>query len=82
MEDNTESKVQTVMVERAGLSREIFDKVLSKKEWEAMIQMIYKRRDRKVKPVNVGLPGGINPRGIMSGDIMQEGEIKSGTIVL
>ena len=76
-----ESGVRTVTVEIAGLSRERLDQVLTRKEWEAVVRTMYKRKDRKVRPVNVGLPDGVNPGGVMSGDIAQKGERKSGTIV-
>ena len=70
-----------VTVESSGLSKERLDQVLSKKEWEVMVRTMYKRKDKKVKPVNIGLPDGINPGGVMSGDIVQEGEMKSGKVV-
>jgi hypothetical protein len=55
------------MVEIAGLSRERLNQVLSRKEWEVMVRTMYKRKDKKVKPVNIGLPDGVNPGGVMSG---------------
>ena len=37
--------------------------VLSKREWEVHVGTMYKRKNRKVNPVNTPLPGGINPGG-------------------
>ena len=37
------------------------DKVYSKQEWNAYIRTMYKRKDRKINPVNTPLPNGINP---------------------
>lgn len=76
-----ESGVRTITAETAGLSRERLGQVWSKKEWEAVIRTMYKRKDRKVRPVNVGLPNGINPGGIMSGHRVQKGETKLGAVV-
>ena len=45
---------------------ERFGEVLMKKELEkvvAAVRTIYKRKDRKVRPVNAPLPEGINPGG-------------------
>jgi hypothetical protein len=39
------------------------ENVLSKREWKAYIRTMYKRKDRKINPVNVPLPNGINPGG-------------------
>ena len=39
------------------------DKVYSKQEWNAYIRTMYKRKDRKINPVNTPLPNGINPGG-------------------
>ena len=36
---------------------------------------MYKRKNKKVVPVNVGLPDGVSPGGVMSGDIAQKGEM-------
>ena len=79
--DNAVSRVRTVTVEIAGLSRERLNQVLNKKEWEVMVRTMYKRKDRKVKPVNIGLPDGIKPGGVMSGDIVRQKEPKLGTVV-
>ena len=79
--ENMESGVWSVMIATAGLFRERLEQVLSKKEWEVMIQTLYKRKDRKVKLVNVGLQGGINPGGVMSGENRVKGERKSGKVI-
>jgi hypothetical protein len=36
---------------------------LSKKEWEIAVRTMYKRKDKKAKPVDLPLLGGINPGG-------------------
>jgi hypothetical protein len=42
---------------------EAFNNVLGKHEWEVYICTLYKRKDRKVNPVNTPLPNGVNPGG-------------------
>ena len=46
------------------------------KEVAAVLRTMYKRKDRKVRPVNMPLPGGINPGGGANiGGKLQEGEM-------
>jgi hypothetical protein len=40
-----------------------FYQTLSKYEWETFVETLYKRKDRKILPVNTPLKGGINPGG-------------------
>jgi hypothetical protein len=39
------------------------DKVLTKREWEAMVDTLYKRKGKKIHPVNAPLPNGVKPSG-------------------
>ena len=57
---------------------ERFGEVMTREELEkevAAVRTMYKRKDRKVRPVNAPLPGGINPGGGANiGGELQEGE--------
>src|SRR5438034_7574884 len=59
---------------------ERFGEVLTREELErevAAVRTMYKRKDRKVRPVNAPLPGGINPGGGANmGGRLQEGEME------
>jgi hypothetical protein len=55
--------VKSVTVDAVDLEGVRYDEVLSQREWEIEVRTMYKRKDKKVKPVDVPLPGGINPGG-------------------
>ena len=43
-----------------------FGEIMTKQQLEkylAYVKMMYKRKDKKIRPVNVPLPGGVNPGG-------------------
>ena len=44
------------------------DQVRSKREWESFISTMYKRKDRKIRPVNRPLPHGPPPGGNVNGE--------------
>jgi hypothetical protein len=59
--------LRSVEVEAEDFEGRRYDEVLSRKECEAMVATMYKRKDRKVLPVNTPLPGGVNPGGGLNG---------------
>ena len=48
--------------------RVCFEYVISKKEWETLIATMYKRKGKKVLPVNIPLKGGEPPGGSVNGE--------------
>jgi Reverse transcriptase (RNA-dependent DNA polymerase) len=59
-----------------------FYQILSKYEWEALVETLYKQKDRKILPVNAPLKGGINPGGGINrgGELSSEGERAVGVL--
>jgi len=55
-----ETNIRNITVENID---ETFGNVVRKREWEVYIRTLYKRKDRKVNPVNTPLPNGVNPGG-------------------
>ena len=51
-----------------------FDYVVSKGEWEAFIETMYKRKGKKVLPVNIPLQGGEPPGGSDNGEDISLGD--------
>ena len=41
--------------------------ILVRREWRAFVRTMYKRKDRKVLPVNIPLKGGLPPGGGING---------------
>jgi hypothetical protein len=56
-----------------------YDQILSRDEWETEVRTIYKRKAKKVLPVNQPLPAGINPGGGVNigVDGMEDGDSRS-----
>ena len=44
-----------------GGARGKYELILNRKQWRAIVRMMYKRKDRKVLPANIPLPDDINP---------------------
>jgi hypothetical protein len=54
-------RVRTITIEHRGELP--LSEVLTKQEWAAYIRTMYKRKHRKINPVNIPLPNGVNPGG-------------------
>jgi len=74
--------VQSVTIEAQDIEGRSYDQVLSRHEWEVLVQTLYKRKGRKVSPMNIPLPGGVNPGGNINSDKAAEGEISGGKVVM
>jgi hypothetical protein len=57
-----------VTVEAEDLEGERYEEVMRKRDWELAVATMYKRKDRKVLPVNAPLLRGVNPGGWMNGE--------------
>ena len=76
--------VRSIEIDARELEPEFgrYAKVWSTRQWKkevAAVRTMYKRKDRKVNPVDVPLPGGVSPGGgVNSGSLLPEGETRRG----
>jgi hypothetical protein len=62
--------VRTITIEHRGELP--LSEVLTKQEWAAYTRTMYKRKDRKINPVNTPLPNGVNPGGAANFDTLHD----------
>ncbi len=46
-----------------------YNGLYTRRQWETIVNMMYKRKDRKILPVNQPLPDGISPGGNLNGKL-------------
>jgi hypothetical protein len=52
-----------------------FEQIMTKQElgkYVAAVKTMYKRKDKKIRPANVPLPGGVNPGGRVNLEVSQQ----------
>jgi hypothetical protein len=74
--------VRSITVEVEDLEGTRYAEILSQKEWEVNVKTMYKRKDKKVNPMNVPLPDGINPGGGIGGVSLEGMEGMEGKKIL
>jgi hypothetical protein len=55
------------------MEKEELDQLWTRREWRAWSRTMYKKKGKKVHPMNVPLPDGIKPEGGVVGDVKTEG---------
>ena len=79
--------VRSIEIDARELDSELgrYAKVWSRRQWKkevAAVRTMYKRKGRKINPVDVPLEGGVKPGGrVNAGGLLQEGETQSRTSV-